>query len=142
MAWSSASTAQWTCGGSRRSRATQQFERRYKGRTAVERVNGRTKVFWGADDGNLRGSRRFHAHLGVIMIVCVGFATLLAMTKRREGSMGDTRLSPIALALSQVALDSEAVQTDNPAVGAGVAVGSPEATPTQGPTPLPQPDTS
>ena len=39
-------------------RATKQFERRYKGRTAVERVNARIKVFWGADDGNITGARR------------------------------------------------------------------------------------
>jgi hypothetical protein len=97
-------------------RATAQFERRYKGRTAVERVNGRTKVYWGADDGNLRGSRRFHAYLGVIMVVYVGFATLLARTARREGSMGDTRLSPIAKALQEAALEGAAPQSDNPAV--------------------------
>jgi Transposase DDE domain len=94
-------------------RATKQFERRYKGRTAVERVNGRTKVFWGADDGNLRGSRRFHAYLGVIMVVCVGMATLLALTARREGSMGDTRLSPIAEALREAVLAGPVEQADN-----------------------------
>ena len=91
-------------------RATKTFEEQSKGRTAVERVNGRTKVFWGADDGNLSGSRRFHAYLGVIMVVCVGFAMLLAMTRRREGSMGDTRLSPIALALREAALAGQAEQ--------------------------------
>ena len=32
-------------------RATKKFERMYKGRTAVERVNARLKVFWGVDDG-------------------------------------------------------------------------------------------
>lgn len=99
-------------------RATRQFEQRYKGRTAVERVNGRTKVYWGADDGNLRGSRRFHAYLGVIMVVYVGFATLLARTPRREGSMGDTRLSPIARALQQGALDGSAQPAGGPAVAA------------------------
>lgn len=36
-------------------RATKQFERLYDGRAAVERVNGRLKIFWGLDDGNLRG---------------------------------------------------------------------------------------
>ena len=35
-------------------RATKKFERMYKGRTAVERVNARLKVFWGVDDGNVR----------------------------------------------------------------------------------------
>jgi hypothetical protein len=38
-------------------RATKQFERLYKGRTSVERVNGRLKVFWGIDDGNVVGAR-------------------------------------------------------------------------------------
>jgi hypothetical protein len=82
-------------------RATLQFERRYKGRTAVERVNARMKIFWGVDDGNITGARRFHAYVGAVMVICVAFATLLAMTPRREGSMGDTRLSPIALALEE-----------------------------------------
>jgi hypothetical protein len=45
-------------------RATKEFERRYKGRTAVERVNARTKIFWGIDDGNVTGARRFHAYGG------------------------------------------------------------------------------
>jgi Transposase DDE domain len=82
-------------------RATKQFEERYKGRTAVERVNARAKIFWGVDDGNVVGARRFHAYVGVVMVVCVAFATLLAKTARKEGSMGDTRLSPIALALEE-----------------------------------------
>ena len=87
-------------------RATKEFERRYKGRTAVERVNARTKIFWGIDDGNVTGSRRFHAYVGVVMAVCVAFAVLLAKAPRREGRLGKTRLSPIALAL-QEALASE-----------------------------------
>jgi len=80
-------------------RATKQFERLYKGRTAVERVNGRLKVFWGADDGNITGARRFHAYLGAVMVVHAGFATLLAAAPRREGTLCYTRLSPIAKAL-------------------------------------------
>ena len=96
-------------------RGTQQFERRYKGRTAVERVNGRMKVFWGVADGNVTGARRFHAYVGVVLVVCLGFATLLARTPRRQGSMGDTRLSPIAEALRQQALNEQAPQADNPA---------------------------
>jgi Transposase DDE domain len=114
-------------------RATQQFERRYKGRTAVERVNGRTKVFWGADDGNLRGSRRFHAYMGVIMVVCVGMATLLALTARRDGSMGDTRLSPIAQALREAALAGQAEPSGN---------GSVPAEEQARPSEQPQPDSS
>lgn len=80
-------------------RATKKFERLYKGRTAVERVNARLKVFWGADDGNVTGSRRFFALLGTILVVHAGFATLLAMAPRWEGTLSQTKLSPIAEAL-------------------------------------------
>jgi hypothetical protein len=80
-------------------RATKKFERLYKGRTAVERVNARLKIFWGADDGNVTGSRRFFALLGVILVVHAAFATLLAKAPRWEGTLGQTKLSPIAKAL-------------------------------------------
>jgi hypothetical protein len=84
-------------------RATKTFERRYKGRTAVERVNARLKIFWGADDGNVTGAERFHANVGVVMLVHAGLATLLASCPRREGTLGRTRLSPIAQALHAAA---------------------------------------
>jgi hypothetical protein len=80
-------------------RATKTFEREYKGRTAVERVNARTKIFWGMDDGNVTGAERFHANVGVVMLVHVGLGTLLAACPRWEGTLGQTRLSPIAEAL-------------------------------------------
>ena len=80
-------------------RATKTFEREYKGRSAVERVNARTKIFWGVDDGNVTGPERFHAHVGTVMLVHVGLATLLAACPRWEGTLGQTRLSPIAEAL-------------------------------------------
>jgi hypothetical protein len=80
-------------------RATQKFERLYKGRTAVERVNARLKVFWGVDDGNVTGTRRFVAQVGVVLAVHAVFATLLAAAPRREGTLGQIRLSPIAAAL-------------------------------------------
>jgi hypothetical protein len=80
-------------------RATKQFERLYKGRTAVERVNGRIKVFWGADDGNIVGARRFHAFLGAVMVVHAGVATVLASAPRYEGTLGKTRLTAVAQAL-------------------------------------------
>ena len=80
-------------------RATKKFERMYKGRTAVERVNARLKVFWGVDDGNLTGSRRFVAQVGVVLAVHAVFATLLASAPRREGTLGKMGLSPIAEAL-------------------------------------------
>jgi hypothetical protein len=82
-------------------RATKKFERMYKGRTAVERVNARLKVFWGADDGNVTGSRRFHAKVGVVLAVHAAFATLLAAAPRRDGTLGKLNLSPIAKALTQ-----------------------------------------
>jgi hypothetical protein len=80
-------------------RATKKFERLYKGRTSVERVNARLKVFWGVDDGNLTGSRRFFAQVGVVLAVHALFATLLASAPRREGTLGKIGLSPIAEAL-------------------------------------------
>jgi DDE family transposase/transposase-like protein DUF772 len=80
-------------------RATKQFERLYKGRTAVERVNARLKIFWGIDDGQVYGSRRFHAHVGAVMVVHLAFATLLAQSERYEGSYGTMKLSPLAKAL-------------------------------------------
>jgi hypothetical protein len=89
-------------------RATKKFERMYKGRTAVERVNARLKVFWGVDDGNLRGSRRFFAQVGVVLAVHAVFATLLASAPRREGTLGKISLSPIAEAL-RAASPAEAV---------------------------------
>jgi hypothetical protein len=82
-------------------RATKQFERLYKGRTAVERVNARLKLFWGADDGNVTGARRFHAWLGTVLVVHVGLAVLLASAPRWEGRLGWTRLGPIAQALQR-----------------------------------------
>lgn len=81
-------------------RATKKFEQLYKGRTAVERVNARLKIFWGADDGNVKGARRFHAWVGAVMAVHAAFATLLARAPRYEGTLGRLRLSPIAKALS------------------------------------------
>src|SRR5206468_7334963 len=83
-------------------RATKQFERLYAGRTSVERVNGRLKIFWGIDDGQVYGSRRFHGHVGAVMVVHLAFATLLAQTARREGTYGTMKLSPIAKALRQL----------------------------------------
>jgi len=82
-------------------RATKEFERRYKGRTAAERVNARLKIFWGADDGNITGARRFHAFVGAVMVVQLTFATLLARAPRWEGTLGKTRLGPVAKALQE-----------------------------------------
>jgi hypothetical protein len=80
-------------------RATKKFERMYKGRTSVERVNARLKIFWGVDDGIVTGTRRFVAQVGVVLAVHAAFATLLASAPRREGTLGKVRLSPIAGAL-------------------------------------------
>ena len=85
-------------------RATKKFETLYKGRTSVERVNARLKLFWGVDDGNVNGARRFTAQVGMVLIVHAAFATLLASAPRYEGparpkTLGQTRLSTIAKAL-------------------------------------------
>ena len=82
-------------------RATKKFERLYRGRPAVERVIARTKLFWGSDDGTITGAERFHANVGVVMVVHVGLAALLASCRRWEGTLGRTRLSPIAQALRE-----------------------------------------
>ena len=83
-------------------RATQQFERLYNGRTAVERVNARLKLYWGADDGNVIGARRFHAMVGLVLLAHLALATTLARTGRVEiKTLGGTRLGPIAEALNQ-----------------------------------------
>ena len=82
-------------------RATKEFERLYKGRTAVERVNARLKIFWGADDGNVTGARRFHAMVGAVMVVHLVFATLLAKAPRWEGTLSQTRIGPVAKALQE-----------------------------------------
>jgi len=80
-------------------RATIAFERLYNGRTAVERVNARLKLFWGIDDGNVTGTWRFHALVGVVMLVHAAFATFLARAPRWEGSLGQVRLGPLQKAL-------------------------------------------
>lgn len=82
-------------------RATKKFERLYKGRTAVERVNGRLKVYWGADDGNVVGPQRFFALLSTIMVVHIGTATLLAAAPRSDKTLGRMDLTPVAKALRQ-----------------------------------------
>jgi hypothetical protein len=69
--------------------------------TAVERVNARLKLFWGADDGNVTGACRFHAFVGVVLVVHVAFATLLAQAPRWEGTLGQTRLGKVAEARRQ-----------------------------------------
>jgi hypothetical protein len=71
------------------------------GRTAVEQVNARLKLFWGADDGNVTGSRRFHGFVGAVMVVHLVLATLLAKAPRWEGTLGQTRIGPVAEALRQ-----------------------------------------
>lgn len=85
-------------------RATKEFERRYKGRTAIERVNARIKLFWGADDGNVTGAARFHAHLATILLVHVSIAYWLAMSPRHEGkTLSPTRISMLARRLRKAA---------------------------------------
>ncbi|MCE9567339.1 MAG: hypothetical protein K8U57_35505 [Planctomycetes bacterium] len=65
-------------------------------------MNDRLKVWWGLDDGNVVGSRRFCAHVGAVLIVHLAFATLLAKAQRYEGSFGTMKLSPIAKKLHEL----------------------------------------
>lgn len=95
-------------------RATKQFERLYKGRTSVERVNARLKIFWGMDDGNVVGARRFHAHVGVVMVVHAALALWLAKQPRWEGSLSAVSISPIAQMLARLD-DQEPLPTQEPA---------------------------
>jgi Transposase DDE domain/Transposase domain (DUF772) len=89
-------------------RATPQFARLYRGRTAVERVNDRMKVFWGLDDGNVVGSRRFCAHVSAVLVIHLACATLLAKAQRKEGSFGTQRLSPITKKLEELTASEKA----------------------------------
>src|SRR4051795_6853226 len=98
-------------------RAPKKFEQMYKGRTAVERVNARLKLFWGVDDGNVKGSRRFVAQVGVVMAVHAAFATLLASAPRREGTLGKVRLSPVAAAVRAAAAPRAAPESPPEAAG-------------------------
>jgi len=86
-------------------RDTKKFETLYKGRTAVERVNARIKILWGADDGNIVGPARFHAFFGAVMIVHIGLATLLASAPREEGGtpgrLGTMHIGSIARQLQK-----------------------------------------
>jgi hypothetical protein len=69
----------------------------------VERVNARLKLFWGIDDGNITGSRRFHAQVGVVMVVHAGLALLLAAAPRQDGTLGKPRLGAVQRALQKSA---------------------------------------
>ena len=83
-------------------RATKTFEGLYRGRSAVKRVQGRLKVFWGVDDGNVAGGANFMARVGLVMVVHMGLATLLARGRRQgRGGLGKMRLVPIARALAE-----------------------------------------
>lgn len=82
-------------------RGTLKFERMYNGRTSVERVNSRLKLFWGSDDGTITGAPRFFGFMHALLIVHVAFATLLASAPRHDGTLSKASLSPIARALRE-----------------------------------------
>jgi hypothetical protein len=69
-------------------RGTAQVERQYDGRTAAERVNRRLKVYRGADDGNVVGSRRWPGRAGAVLTIHLAFAAALADRQRDSGSFG------------------------------------------------------
>jgi hypothetical protein len=47
------------------------------------------------------GPQRFHAFVGAVLVVHLAFATLLARAPRWQGTLGRTRLAPIAEALAE-----------------------------------------
>jgi hypothetical protein len=49
----------------------------------------------------IRGACRFHGFVGAVLVVQAVFATLLAQAPRWEGTLGQTRLGPIAKALRE-----------------------------------------
>jgi len=89
-------------------RATKPFERRYKGRTAVERVNDRLKVFWGLDDGNVVGSRRFLRPRECGIVGTHGLCDGVGESPAKGGSFGTMRLSPIAKKLHGLSEEEKA----------------------------------
>jgi len=106
-------------------RATKKFERLYKGRTAVERVNARLKLFWGSDDGNVAGTVRFHAHLGAVMVVHAAVAALLASCPRHDGTLSKASIGPVAMALQErLAAEKRAAGKAPPAAGAAAPPGA------------------
>jgi hypothetical protein len=58
--------------------------------------------FWGIDDGQVYGSRRFHAHTGAALVVHLALATVLAQAERYEGTYGKMKLSPISQTLRKL----------------------------------------
>jgi hypothetical protein len=52
----------------------------------------------GVEDQVDRGN---HAFVGAVMVVHLTFATLLAKAPRRDGTLGKTRLGPVAKALQE-----------------------------------------
>ena len=60
----------------------------------MERVNARLKIFWGMDDGNVKGPARFHAHVEAVMIVHLALAGRRAESWWKLNCSHSTRLYP------------------------------------------------
>lgn len=65
-------------------RETKKWERLYKKRTAVERVNGRLKEHLLVDDLGVRGIKKVRVRLGLSLMVLL--ASALAMARRERWS--------------------------------------------------------
>jgi hypothetical protein len=74
------------------------------------------------------GSRRFVSQVGVVMAVHGAFATLSALARRREGTLGKLRLNPIAEAL-QAKADDAGAGGGIPTRGVGTTVRNPPGLP-------------
>jgi hypothetical protein len=91
----------------------------------VERVHGRLKVFWGADDDNIADSRRFHGFAVAVLVVHLGLATVLARLPRWNGLLGKMRA------------DTDCPRTPAVAGGTGLAGTGPDRL-SQGVPPTPE----
>jgi hypothetical protein len=77
------------------------FERLHDGRSSVERVNARLKIFWGVYDGNTVGARRFHAMVGAVLIVHFGVCHVVGGGPSTRGYAGQAPFGSDPKALAQ-----------------------------------------
>ena len=99
---------------------SKKFERLYKGRSAVERVNARLKIFWGADDGNVTGAPRFHAQVTAVLLVHIGLATLLAISGGvKSNATASGKISLVRLPAGSI-ICTLIVRVPSPSVPSGV----------------------
>jgi hypothetical protein len=75
--------------------------------TAVERVNGRLKLFWGADDGHVASSRRFVWQVEVVLVMHV--RGVLGAGSASRGDVGQGAAGPGGQGVARDAGERESV---------------------------------